>query len=132
MSKKINNKKIVGKIGYCDNSVLGIRDNNGNIMKGGHYVYIREVDKDGKANVNTITSLENKNGKYDFDKLHNAKFGHLYPIPVNDANFSRWSAINLGGNLNNIPLSKIEKIGSKHIKRRHQFFVGKFTKKIKK
>jgi len=79
--------------------------------------------------VNIITSLEDENGKFAFDKLHKVRKGYLYPIPKYDANFSRWSAINLDGNKKNIPLAKIIGIGNKKFKRRHRFFVGKFTKK---
>ena len=39
------------------------------------------------------------------------------------------SAVNLDGNIKNIPLSDIKSIGGKSFKRRHKFFVGKFTKK---
>ena len=33
------------------------------------------------------------------------------------------------GNIKNIPISQIKNIGSKKIKSRHKFFVGKYTKK---
>ena len=124
MSKK---KRIVGKVGYCDNAILRIKNKDGK-YEGGHYVYIREY-KDGKCNVNTITSLEKDDGSFNFKKIRNVKQGYLYPIPKNDANFARWSAINLEGNLKNVPIDKIEDIGKKHFKRRHKMFVGKFTKK---
>ncbi|CDE19581.1 unknown [Acidiphilium sp. CAG:727] len=121
-------KKIKGKIGFCDNATLGIKDLNGNPLNGGHYVYIREINGN-KCNVNVITSLEYANGNYNAKKLRKVRDGKIYAIPKSDANFSRWSAINLDGNIKNVNISKIKNIGSKKIKRRHKFFVGKFTKK---
>lgn len=139
-----NKKQYVGKIGYCDNAALGIKDVRGKPLKGGHYVYIREVRGD-RCNVNVITSLEtvqrNRRGfvikdRYgepltDFVplKLEKVKRGYLYPIPKKDADFPLWSAINLDGNINGVKIADIKNIGSKSMKRRHKFFVGKFTKK---
>lgn len=128
MSK--SKKSYVGKIGYCDNKTLNIKDDKGQFMNGGHYVYIREVNGD-KCNVNVITSLEDKSGRYSFRKIDKVKHGYLYAIPKNDCNFNQWSAINLDGNKNNISIDNIKNIGSRSIKRRHKFFVGKFTKKKK-
>lgn len=128
MSKK--KKQLVGEIGYCDNKFLGIKGKDGKPLKGGHYVYIREIDGD-RCNVNVVTSLEDKNEWYQIEKLHKVKRGMLYPIPKRDADFSRWSAINLDGNINGIKISDIHNIGYKKIKSRHKFFVGKFTKKKK-
>lgn len=121
-------KTTVGKVGYCDNRTLGIKSTDGKPLKGGHYVYIREVNGD-KCNVNVITSLEDRNGIYDLRKVGKVKYGYLYPIPKGEADFTRWSAINLDGNIKNIPIARIRDIGKKKIKRRHKFFVGKFTKK---
>ena len=137
-------KSLVGKIGYCDNIVLGILGRDGKPLKGGHYVYIREMNGANRCNVNVITSLEkpryDKNGliKDRFgnpqtdivpSKIENVKKGYLYSVPKPDANFSLWSAINLDGNIRNIKVSEIQQIGKKRIKRRHSWFVGKFTKK---
>ncbi len=121
-------KTNVGKIGYCDNKTLGIKGADGKILNGGHYVYIREV-KGGKCNVNVITSLEDKYGNFNNFKLGKVKRGYLYPIPKNDIDLPRWSAVNLDGNINNVKVSDIKNIGSKKIKSRHKFFVGKYTKK---
>ena len=126
MSKK--KKQYVGKIGYCDNATLGIKDKYGKFVKGGHYVYIREMRGD-KCNVNIITSLEDRHGNFDGFKLGKAKRGFLYPVPQSDTDLIRWSAINLDGNINGIKVSDIQNIGSKSIRRRHKFFVGKYTKK---
>ena len=124
MSKK---KYVVGKVGYCDNKDLGIKNRSGG-FDGGHYVYIRTL-KDGKCDVNIITSLESPFGKAYLDKIGKVKQGFLYPIPKVDGNFSQWSAINLDGNIKGIPVHKIRNIGQKGFKKRHRFFVGKFTKK---
>ena len=121
-------KQYVGKIGYCDNRTLGIKGADGKPLNGGHYVYIREKNGD-KCNINVITSLEDKNNRYKFDKLSKVKRGYLYPIPKNEADFTQWSAINLDENIKNIPISRIHSIGEKKIKSRHKFFVGKFTRK---
>ena len=128
MSKTELQKRYVGKIGFCDNSVLNITDKDGKPIKGGHYVYIREVNGN-TCNVNVITSLENKNEFFQMEKLKKVKRGMLYPIPKDDANFAQWSAVNLDGNKNNIPLSKVNNIGYRSMKVRHRFFVGKYTKR---
>ena len=120
-------KTYVGKIGYCDNKSLGLTDKYGNPLKGGHYVYIRKMDGN-KCNVNVITSLEDKNEWYQMEKLNKVKRGMLYPVPKDDANFSRWSAINLDGNINGVKITDIKNIGQKEIKRRHKWYVGKFHK----
>ena len=121
-------KTNVGKIGYCDNKTLGIKGADGKLLNGGHYVYIREKNGD-KCNINVITSLEDKNGNFNNFKLGKVKRGYLYPIPKNDIDLPRWSAVNLDGNINDIKVSDIKNVGSKKIKTRHKFFVGKFTKK---
>ena len=120
-------KEIVGKVGYCDNRILGIKNRYGT-YSGGHYVYIRSY-KNGKCKVNVITSIENQKGVYDLKKLSKVKNGLLYPIPKTDSNFSQWSAINLDGNIQPVKLRDIQDIGKKNFKKRHRFFVGKFTKK---
>ena len=126
MSK--DSKKYVGQIGYCENIKLGLKK-YGKPLKGGHYVYIRKVNDNGKCDVNVITSLEDKNKQYQSNKINKVKYGYLYPIPKDDANFCQWSAVNLDGNIKGVNLSDIQSIGSRKIKRRHKFFVGKFTKK---
>ena len=120
-------KSYVGKIGFCDNSVLGFKDKNGNYVKGGHYVYIREMNGN-KCNVNVITSLENNTGYYDIKKLSKVRAGMLYAIPKDDADFSRWSAINLDGNINGIKITDIQDIGQRKIRHRHKWYVGKYHK----
>lgn len=136
--------RYVGKIGYCSNAALGMKGADGKLLKGGHYVYIREVSG-SRCNVNVITSLERVrldrfgvpvvdrfgNVVYDYvqPKIEKVKRGYLYPIPKRDADFPLWSAINLDGNIRGVKIADIKNIGSKSMKRRHKFFVGKFTKK---
>ena len=113
-------KKHVGKIGYCDNSDLGIN------KVGGHYVYIREI-YGSKCSVNIITSLEKFAGHFDYAKISHVKKGNTYPIPKYDANFTVWSGINKTP-IKNVLVSKIKDIGKKQVKTRHLFFIGKFLK----
>lgn len=126
MSRK--KKQIVGKIGYCDNKTLGIRDVNGKLLEGGHYVYIRKLNNDNSCNVNIITSLENRPGIYNSNKIRKIRQGYLYSIPKKDATFSLWSAVDLSGNVKKVKVSKIKNIGCKRMKNRHKWFVGKFCK----
>lgn len=120
-------KNYVGKIGYCDNATLGIKGADGKPIRGGHYVYIRDM-RGNKCDVNIITSLEDrKQNLYDY-KIQKVRKGFLYPVPKNDANFNQWSAINLDGNINGIKFSDIKDIGKKKMKQRHKWFVGKFHK----
>lgn len=125
MSKR--KQSLVGKIGFCLNRDLGLKDRNGNFLSGGHYVYIRQVNGN-RCNVHTITSLED-NGEYDTDKIRKVRAGFLYPVPKKDANFPKWSAVNLDGNIQPVETSKIKDIGSKSINKRHHSVVNKFAKK---
>ena len=113
--------KIKNKIGYCDNKALRIN------RPGGHYVYIRNVNKNGTCDVNIITSLENKNKQYNLDKLKQVKKGNTYAIPKYDANFTLWSGVNKTP-IKNVRTNMIIDIGKKKIKRRHYFYIGKFMK----
>lgn len=119
--KQTQKPKIKNKVGYCENKDLqGLQH-----LKGGHYVYIRKVNKNGTCDVNIITSLENKDHKFDFEKLKQVKKGNTYAIPKYDANFSRWSGVNKMP-VKDVKVSKIKDIGKKKIKKRHNFFIGKF------
>lgn len=64
MSRK--KKSLVGKIGVCDNSTLGIP------RAGVHYVYIRSMNG-GYCDVNVITSLEKRNSELIRRKLFHVK-----------------------------------------------------------
>ncbi len=118
MSNK-DKRKYVGKIGYCDNKDLGISHT------GGHYVYINKYDsKRNLYKVNIVTSLEDKKSEFSNSKLNNVKKGYTYPIPKKDADFALWSGVT--NNPKFVHISKIKTIGSKRIKNRHKFFLGKF------
>lgn len=110
---------IKNKIGYCNNKALRIN------KPGGHYVYIRKLNKNGTCDVNVVTSLEDKNSRFDLKKLKQVKRGNTYAIPKYDTNFSRWSGINKVP-IKNVKLNNIQDIGKKRIKKRHRFFIGKF------
>ncbi len=120
-------KKLTGKIGYCDNKTLRLRDKSGNYLKGGHYVYIREDNRNGTCNVNVVTSLEERSGKYSLRKLKQVRNGNIYVIPKKDATFTRWSGVNCNA-IKNIPVANILDIDKKKLRKRHRFFIGKFMK----
>ncbi len=117
----MSKKKYKGKIGFVLDKDLKIsRD-----PYKGHYVYIRE-DNGSKLKVNIITSLEDKNHCLNETKINKVKKGYLYPIPFKDADFPRWSAFDLTTKI--ISKNKILDIGKNKVKRKHKFFVGKFSK----
>ena len=89
-------------------------------------MYIRKVHGN-KCDVNLVTSLTEPTGELIENKIKKVKKGYLYPIPYKDANFSRWSAFDLSI-IKNVDVSKVVSIGEKSVKRRHKFFVGKFSK----
>ncbi len=111
--------KIKNKIGYCNNRALNINKD------GGHYVYIRKINNNGTCDVNVITSLEDENSRFNLRKLRQVKRGNTYAIPKYDANFSRWSGVNKTP-IRDVKLTSIKNIGCKRIKKRHNFFIGKF------
>ena len=116
-------KNVKGKIAYCDNKNLKGLEH----LPGGHYVYIRDVDKNGKCNVNVVTSLESAHNQYNNNKLKHVRKGNVYPIPVYDSNFSKWSGITKTP-ITNVDINSLKSIGVKDIKRRHKFYIGKFCK----
>ena len=114
-------KNLKYKIGYCQNKYLkGVKDN----PEDGHYVLIRKVNKDGTCDVNTFTSLE-KNGKFRENKIKHIKHGLVYPIPKNDANFTKWTGCTNHA-IKNVKITDIKDIGKKKIKQRHLFYIGKY------
>lgn len=116
-NRKAKFKDVRGKIGYCDKYDLPFVANTG------HYVYIRKHNKKtGRCVVSTCTSIENKSG-YRNNKIFAIKTGNLYPIPLNDSNFAKWTGINK--NTYDVDIGKIQKIGVKSIKKRHHFIIGK-------
>ena len=116
-------KDLKGKIAYCDNKNLpGLRH-----LKGGHYVYIRDINKNGKCSVNIITSLENKDRTFQMKKIDQVRKGNTYSIPKYDSKFTQWSGVNKTP-IYNVEVNKLMDVGKKQIKRRHHFFIGKFLK----
>lgn len=119
--------KLKGKIGYCDNKDLGLKDKNGNFIKGGHYVYIKDINYDGTCNVNVITSLETSKENYVQNKINNVRRGNTVVIPFNEANFSKWSGVKKD-TINNVGLNKILNIDNKKISKKQQLLINKFLK----
>ena len=118
----INKKFFKNKIGYVDNRYLGFKSNSK-----GHYVYINKINNDNTCNVNTIKSLEDRDGNFKYNKLKHVKNGYVYPIPVKDSNFKLWSGVNLQ-TIKNVNINNIKNIGCKSFKKRHMFLIGKSKK----
>ncbi len=117
MKKKRN--KNVGKVGWCDGETLG--------LEVGHYVFIRRV-KGKKCDVNTFSSIEDKNGKIKIKKVRKIQNGELYAIPKKDDTLPRFGGID-SRVIKNVPLSKVKDIGKHRLKRRHHHYVQKYMKK---
>lgn len=121
----MSRKKLNGKIGYCLNNKLGIR----NDFNDGHYVYIRK-DNGNTVDVNIITSLEDDNNYFKIKRINKIKKGYIYAIPKKDSNFNLWSGVDLT-QIKNIKKEYIKSVDLKKIKRRHKWFIGLFGKKIR-
>lgn len=116
--RKTKTSKHIGKIGWCDSNVLG--------LSRGHYVYIRKV-KNGKCDVNTFSSIEDRNGRIKIPKVNYIKEGKLYPIPKKDTTLPRFSGIDKRV-IRNISIHDIKHKGSKTIKGRHKHYINKYMK----
>lgn len=116
-------KRINGKIGFALNIDLGIKGSSSK----GHYVYIRRNHGD-TVDVNVVTSLEDKDKNFVDNKIRKVRRGSLYQIPYQDANFSRWSAIDLNSKIFRLDKRKIMAIDSKKINDKHKIYIGKFGK----
>lgn len=116
--KKNKQSKHIGKIGWCNGNTLGLAR--------GHYVYIRKV-KNGKCDVNTFSSIEDKNGRIEIPKVNYIKDGQLYPIPKKDVTLPRFSGIDKRV-IRNISIHDIKYKGSKTIKNRHKHYIDKYMK----
>lgn len=120
----MKNKDLKFKIGFCKNKYLkGVFADK----EKGHYVLIRNVNNNGTCDVNVITSLEYRDLELQKRKIKQVRNGNTYVIPYRDANFSLWSGINKTP-IKGVKISNIEDIGKRKIKRRHNFFIGKFLK----
>jgi len=127
---------IKNKVGWCPNKYLpGV-----NSKSKGHYVYIRDINKDGTCNVNVITSLEemkfdeieHKNKfVYNLKKLRQVKMGNTYPIPIKDSNFGKWAGVNADV-IQNVESNKITKIGVLKFDDKHKPYINKYMGRIKK
>lgn len=118
--------KYVGKIAWCDNQNLRIKDKSGSILKGGHYVFVRKKNKNKTYSVSTFTSLEDKNGSINNNQMIQVRKGNIYQFPANDCNFSRWTGLNKNSIVvkhDSLTLSK-----SKKIKRKHYYMFNKHKK----
>jgi hypothetical protein len=120
------NRDNVGKIAFCSNTVLGLKDKNGKNIPGGHYVFIRSVH--GKTcDVNVITSLEKKINIYDLKKIRNVSLGNTYPIPLGDANFTKWSGVN-HNSIRGVAITDLQDTGKRWIDARHHAYIKKYMK----
>ncbi len=108
----------VGKIGWCSAETLG--------LDVWHYVYIRKV-KNGKCEVNTLSSIEDSRGRIEIPKVRYIEKGILYPIPSKDTNAPRFSGIDKRV-IKNIDIRDIKQKGSIKIKGRHKHYINKYMK----
>lgn len=116
--------KIKGKIGYCTNRDLGLTNNQGQALNGGHYVYIRKYYKNtGTCVVSTCTSLEDDYGNIKTQKMKLLRDGKTYPVPKKDSNFPKWTGVNK--TVIYVNKSKISRVNKKRIKKRHKLIIGK-------
>lgn len=88
---KENNFLKVGSVCYCLNKDLPKLEK----IKGGHYVYVYEINNNETANVCVITSLESESNVFTQRKIKRLKHGFAYAVPYKDANFTKWSGVNL-------------------------------------
>lgn len=112
--------KYRGKFGYCKNSDLNINDP----QTYGHYVYVRSEDKkSGKCKVSVCTSLDDGKGYIKIKRLYRVRSGELYPIPKKEANFTLWTGVYK--EQKEVDSSKIQAVGTKKVRRKHLFGIGK-------
>lgn len=118
--------EIKNKIGYIDNKNLpGLEK-----VPGGHYVLIRQDNKNGTCNVNVITSLERREQNkliYPENKISHIKKGNTYPIPKGDSNLPKWSGVKK--DIKQVSVENIHNIGRYYIDTRHVPILNKYLKK---
>lgn len=117
--KRYSPKYYEGKVGWCDSNTLG--------LSSGHYVFIRKVKRNGLCDINTLTSIENRNGRYEIPKIDMIKKGVIYPIPKNDDSLRRFGGVDKRI-IKNVPLEKINNLGNNYIKRKHHYYIKKYLK----
>ena len=124
---KRRKRKLKNKIGFVNNKHLRIY-----YKKGGHYVFIRKVNKNGTCDVNVLTSLEHRNKqtkKLEFtdNKIRHLKLGNSYAIPKTDTNLPKWSGVKKEVKV--VDTKHIKNVNRYYIKKRHWFFIGKYLNK---
>ena len=113
--KKKKVHPLVGKIGWCDGNTLGLSKP--------HFVFIRRVYGD-KCSVNTFTSIEYDDNRYNYNKVKQIANGTVYPVPKNDLTLHRFSGVHKNV-ITNVPIVKIRNIGRNSLKRRHHHYIQK-------
>lgn len=114
-------KKYQGKIAWCPNKYL--QGKHLKKKKGGHYVYIRSVDVNGDCIVSTFVSMADGSGTIKKDNVERARDGELYPLPIFDSRFPRWTALNK--NVHKVNIRNLQDVGKKTVRRRHHFMMAK-------
>ena len=104
-------------IGVCSDVDLGLSNSTGGI----HYIYIRDVKKNGMCSVSTFTSLEDKKHNIKVGKISRVRNGELYAIPTKQATFPLWTA--LSKEIHFIHISKIKRFGAHRVKSKRHFFM---------
>ncbi len=117
-SNNQNTSNLVGKIGWCSAETLG--------LDRGHFVFIRKA-KNGKCDVNTLTSLETSPYRFQLGKINLVRDGLIYPIPKADDNFTKFGGVDKRV-IKNIPLSQVELNPNKHIDQKHHSVIKKLMK----
>ena len=97
------------------------------MIQGLLYVFIRKVKRNVLCDINTLTSIENRNGRYEIPKIDMIKKGVIYPIPKNDDSLRRFGGVDKRI-IKNVPLEKINNLGNNYIKRKHHYYIKKYMK----
>ena len=119
-------KRFENRIGFCSDKTLNIESNGK-----GHYVFIRKIKEDGTCDVSTITSLEDKEGKFNNKRLSRVRSGQIYSIPKFSTNFNLWSGVN-NEIIENVSFDKICRIGLKNVSNVQKEIIIKHVKNTKK
>lgn len=115
-------KYLKGKVAYVENKNLPSLGN----VKGGHYVYVRSYNpNNNKCDVNTFTSLEDKNHLIKNQRMLEVRKGNIYPIPKSDTNMALWSGVSCNP-IYGVKASSMKLVDKKKIKKRHRFFINKY------
>ena len=77
--------------------------------------------------VNTLTSLETKNGYFEAGKFPMLRDGTIYPIPKKDDSLKRFGGVDKRV-IKNIPLSSIKDVGKNYVAEKHHYYIKKYLK----